>query len=55
VQSHDDEDEDDDFSVLFQVMEHRSNENDGKIEVLGQKPVPVPLCPPQMPHGLTQD
>jgi hypothetical protein len=22
---------------------------------LGEKPVPVPLCPPQIPHGLTRD
>jgi hypothetical protein len=22
-------------------------------EVLGEKPVPLPLCPPQIPHGLT--
>jgi hypothetical protein len=28
-------------------MEHRWNE----IEVLGEKPVPVPLRPPQIPHG----
>jgi hypothetical protein len=27
----------------------------GKIEVLGGKPVPVPLCRPQIPHALTQD
>jgi hypothetical protein len=28
----------------------------GKTEVLGgEKPVPVPLCPPKIPHGLTQD
>jgi hypothetical protein len=27
----------------------------GKTEVLGEKPVPVPLCPPQIPHGLTLD
>jgi hypothetical protein len=26
-----------------------------KTEVLGEKPVPVPLCPPQIPHGLTRD
>jgi hypothetical protein len=26
----------------------------GKTEEPGEKPVPVPLCPPQMPHGLTQ-
>jgi hypothetical protein len=25
----------------------------GRTEVLGGKPVPVPLCPPQIPHGLT--
>jgi hypothetical protein len=24
-----------------------------KTEELGEKPVPVPLCPPQIPHGLT--
>jgi hypothetical protein len=27
----------------------------GKTEVLGEKPGPVPLCPPQIPHGLTRD
>jgi hypothetical protein len=27
----------------------------GKTEVLGEKPVPVPRCPPQIPHGLTRD
>jgi hypothetical protein len=27
----------------------------GKTEVLGEKPVPVPLCPPQIPYGLTRD
>jgi hypothetical protein len=26
-----------------------------KTDVLGEKPVPVPLCPPQMPHGLSRD
>jgi hypothetical protein len=37
-------------------MQHRWNETDrGKTEVLGEKPVPVPLCPPQIPHGLTRD
>ena len=24
-------------------------------EVLGDKPVPVPLCPPQIPHSLNWD
>jgi hypothetical protein len=27
----------------------------GETEVLGGKPVPVPLCPPLIPHGLTRD
>jgi hypothetical protein len=27
----------------------------GKTEVLGEKPVPVPLCPPQISPGLTRD
>jgi hypothetical protein len=27
----------------------------GKTEVLGEEPVPVPLCPPQIPHGPTRD
>jgi hypothetical protein len=26
----------------------------GKTDVLGEKPVPVPLCQPQIPHGLTR-
>jgi hypothetical protein len=26
-----------------------------KTEILGEKPVPVPLCPPQIPHGSTWD
>jgi hypothetical protein len=25
----------------------------GETEELGEKPVPVPLCPPHIPHGLT--
>jgi hypothetical protein len=27
----------------------------GKTEVLGEKPVPVPFCSPQIPHGPTRD
>jgi len=27
----------------------------GKTEVLGEKPVSVPLCTPQISHGLTVD
>jgi hypothetical protein len=26
----------------------------GETEELGEKPVPVSLCPPQIPHGLTR-
>jgi hypothetical protein len=38
-----------------------SMESDGgmiwqeKTEELGEKPVPVPLCPPQIPHGLNRE
>jgi hypothetical protein len=38
------------------LMEHRCNEIDrGKPNYSGGKPVPVPLCPPQAPHGPTRD
>jgi hypothetical protein len=33
-------------------MESHSGIFDGKTEDLREKPVPVPLCPPQIPHGL---
>jgi hypothetical protein len=37
-------------------MEDRWNDTDRrKTEVLTEKPVPLPLYPPQIPHGLTQD
>jgi hypothetical protein len=37
-------------------MENRWNEIDrGKPKYSGEKPVPVPLCPSQIPHGLTRD
>jgi hypothetical protein len=40
--------------VLFLVMEHRWNETDREEpKNSGGKPVPVPLCPPQIPHGPT--
>jgi hypothetical protein len=26
----------------------------GKTEELGEKPIPLPLCPPQIPHGITR-
>jgi hypothetical protein len=54
-----DEEKDDYFFPLFQVMEHRRNEIDReKTGVLGGgggEPVPVSLCPPQSPHGATRD
>jgi hypothetical protein len=42
---------------FFRVMGHRWNETDsGKPKYSGKKkPVPVPLCPQQIPHGLTRD
>jgi hypothetical protein len=41
---------------FFLVKEPRWNETDrGKPKYSGEKPVPVPLCPPQIPHGLTRD
>jgi hypothetical protein len=44
------------FFSVFRVMEHWWNEIDrGKTEVLGEKPVPLLRCPPQIPHGLTRD
>jgi hypothetical protein len=44
------------FFVLFIVMEHRWNEiYRGKPKYSGEKLVPEPLCPPQIPHGLTRD
>ena len=41
---------------FFRVMQHRWNEIDrGKPKYSGKKPVPLPLCPPQIPHWLTRD
>jgi hypothetical protein len=42
------------FSRWYEFGERRWNDIDGKTEELGEKPIPVPLCPPQIPHGLTQ-
>jgi hypothetical protein len=42
--------------LVFRVMEHRRNESHmGEQKYLGGKPVPVQLCPPQIPHGLTPE
>jgi hypothetical protein len=60
VQPCDEDDDDDDyyyyFFVVFQVIEHRWKETErGKTEQRREKPVPVPLCPPQMRHGVSRD
>jgi hypothetical protein len=54
VQSCDDDDDDDDYYFCpFPSNAAPVEWNwQGKTEVLGEKPVPVPLRPPQIPHGL---
>jgi hypothetical protein len=43
------------FPTWYEFGERRWNDTDrGKTEKLEEKPVPVPLCPPQIPHGLTR-
>jgi hypothetical protein len=49
-----DEEEDDQFP-FFHEMKHRWNEMGRKTEVFGDKPVPVPLYPSQISHGVTRD
>jgi hypothetical protein len=50
-----DKEKDGQFFLFFQVMGHRWNEIDrGKPKYSGEKPVPVSLCPPQIPRGSTQ-
>jgi hypothetical protein len=47
-------DEGDNFFPIFPCNEHRWNEIDRvELKYWGGKPVPVPLCPPQIPHGPT--
>jgi hypothetical protein len=41
--------------MIYEYGEPRLNgTEEEKIEELGEKPVPVPLCPPEFPHGLTR-
>jgi hypothetical protein len=48
--------EDEEVSLLFHFNGAPVEWNwQGKTEVLGEKPVPVPLCPPQIPQGPTRD
>ena len=57
VQQCDEDDEKDDpFFLIFPSNGAPVELNlQGKTEVLGEKPVSMPLCPPQIPHGLTRD
>jgi hypothetical protein len=49
-------DEDEDVFFCFSiVMEHQWNEIDRGKSKYSEKPVAVPLCPPQIPHLLTRD
>jgi hypothetical protein len=41
----------DDISVWWTTVEWYRQ---GKIEEIREKPIPVPLCPPQITHGLTR-
>jgi len=42
--------------VEYMSIQHWRNVNDwGKQMYLEEKPVPVPLFPPQIPHGLAWD
>jgi hypothetical protein len=43
------------MSIGYMSMEsHGGMLLTGETEEFKEKPVPVPLCPPQMEHGLTQ-
>jgi hypothetical protein len=42
------------LQVVYEHDDPRWNYIDRVTEVLGDKPVPVPLCPPQIPHGVTR-
>ena len=56
VQPYEEDDEDDRFFLRFHFNGAPVEWNwQGKTEVLGEKPVPVPLCPPQISHGLARD
>jgi hypothetical protein len=49
-----DEDEDEQF-FLPSFTSNGASKLTGVNRQLGEKPFPVPLCPPQIPHGLTWD
>jgi hypothetical protein len=55
VQPCDEDEDDDDYFCPFPTNGAPEWNWQGETEELGEKPVPVPLCPPQIPHGLTRD
>jgi hypothetical protein len=53
-----DEDDDDDYYFFYPFPSNGAPVEwnwQGKTEVLVEKPVPMPLCSPQNPHGLSRD
>jgi hypothetical protein len=44
----------DDRLYEYEYAEPRWNDTSRETEELGEKPVPVPLCPPQISYGLTR-
>jgi hypothetical protein len=49
------------ITEIYKVGDRRKNEEDWWIDtdkgkpILGEKPVPLLLCPPQIPHDLAWD
>jgi hypothetical protein len=40
--------------MIYEYGEHGGMIYTGKTQELGRKPAPVPLCRPQIPHGLAR-
>jgi hypothetical protein len=40
--------------IIIIIPSNKTAMCENAAEELGEKPVPVPLCPPQIPHGLTR-
>jgi hypothetical protein len=43
------------FTKFYKYWSTSGMKLTGRNRQLGENPVPVPLCPPQIPHGLTRD
>jgi hypothetical protein len=39
--------------IIIIIPSNKTAMCENAAEELGEKPIPVPLCPPQIPHGLT--